>query len=609
MTPPDLIRADYPTLEEVATTFDDERDRVQRVQETVTHHIEELRGGGWVSDAADGFYREMDNDLLPSLGRLMAALGAAGETIRRIIQIMRQAEQEAAAAMKGSDESVAAPKSLVIPVPVGDLIPSVELFLTYPLHQPAYRTIFVQDTDQTDIIIGNESLVEASLIDARSAVIAAAESGDEAAYAAAMLAYESAIENAFGMSIESDEGLEPTFEALEEYRVAAEMDAAWFEQLWCGDDATCSAEVSRYALYAAATGERVIRRIDVDNLPEGTNPYYLVTTEEDGTQVLGLARGYTSGSIYYDIFGGPTRVEIGPPPANTRTESGERTVDDVMIAANGSHEEGHSFLFSSGLGNMFLSPLQRLLSEEAMQEALGVVEGGLNPAWSEIGPDTRQNPQTTFSELQADTFLFTAQGNFEEFAQFIPAYQSALRQAILRNISPADYYQSVFDTAPPLVVPIAAPEGINSRILPANTSPTTNPNYAVWTGTTENRTYQPTVVLGGDTQGYALPPNTDVTIFGRSETPFATLIPRPNDSAIIDVQPNYWVYGGWYDESTSSYRYGWITSDALGSDVNANIEELPAIPFETVDPARPFESDDVFNPPDDSFTVPQGDSI
>lgn len=103
MTPPNLISADYPTLEAVASTFDEEHDRVQRVQESVSRHVNGLKNGGWISDAADSFYREMDDDLLPSLARLMSALGAAGDTTRRIIQIMREAEQEAAAAMKGTE--------------------------------------------------------------------------------------------------------------------------------------------------------------------------------------------------------------------------------------------------------------------------------------------------------------------------------------------------------------------------------------------------------------------------------------------------------------------------------------------------------------------------
>lgn len=487
---------------------------------------------------------------------------------------MRQAEQEAAATMRGTDEAATSIADAETEGQTAVVLPS----FTYN-DKPEYQRMFIHYNAD---IIGNEITIEETLTSAREAVDQAAARGDEAAYAAALAAYESAIENAFGISIESEQGLEPTLEALDEYRAAAEADAAWFEQLWCGEDAACYREVNRYALYRAASGNRVISRIDVDNLP-GYNPYYLVRAEDDGTQVYYLAPGYTAGTTLYDIFGGPTERRVTP--NNTVTIEGERTVDDVMIAENVSHEAGHSLLFSSGLGNLFRSPLQRLLSEDVMAEALGTVPGGLTPSWSEIGRDTRQNPGTDFSELQADTFLFTSQGQYEEFARFTPVFQSALRQAILSNTPPRDYYQALYGTEPNMMLQVTAPEGINSRIFAGHVEPTTNPAYAVRTGPPENLTYQP-IVLGGETQGYGIPPDTNITVFGRSETPFATLIPRPNEPAIVDTQPNYWVYGGWYDDQTSSYRYGWISGDVFGNEHRENIANLEPIPFASVDPAR-----------------------
>jgi WXG100 family type VII secretion target len=66
----DRIRADYPTLENIASTFDREQERIQQVQNALSQHVDILRSGGWVSDAADTFYREMDDELLPSVGRM-----------------------------------------------------------------------------------------------------------------------------------------------------------------------------------------------------------------------------------------------------------------------------------------------------------------------------------------------------------------------------------------------------------------------------------------------------------------------------------------------------------------------------------------------------------
>src|SRR5690606_32243986 len=156
-----------------------------------------------------GFYREVDDDLLPSLERLKTALGAAGETTRRIIQIMRQAEQEAAATMRGTDEAATSIADAETEGQTAVVLPS----FTYN-DKPEYQRMFIHYNAD---IIGNEITIEETLTSARETVDQAAARGDEAAYAAALAAYESAIENAFGISIESEQGLEPTLEALDEY--------------------------------------------------------------------------------------------------------------------------------------------------------------------------------------------------------------------------------------------------------------------------------------------------------------------------------------------------------------------------------------------------------
>jgi WXG100 family type VII secretion target len=87
----------YQTMAQIANTFDAEARRVQEVANTVENHLSTLKSGGWIADAATRFYDEMDNEICPSLERLQAALVAAGDVSRTIIQIMKQAEEEAAA--------------------------------------------------------------------------------------------------------------------------------------------------------------------------------------------------------------------------------------------------------------------------------------------------------------------------------------------------------------------------------------------------------------------------------------------------------------------------------------------------------------------------------
>lgn len=93
----EIIRAYYPVLEAVAGTFLNERDRVRGILDSVQRHVETLRSGGWISESSVQFSREMHDDILPSLNRLVEALGAASDKTHEIIQIMRKAEKEAAA--------------------------------------------------------------------------------------------------------------------------------------------------------------------------------------------------------------------------------------------------------------------------------------------------------------------------------------------------------------------------------------------------------------------------------------------------------------------------------------------------------------------------------
>src|SRR5690606_26077876 len=146
------------------------------------------KGGGWVSDAADGLYREVDDDLLPSLERVKTALGAAAEITRRIIQIMRMTVQEAADKMPSTDEAATSIADAETEGQTAVVLPS----FTYN-DKPEYQRMFIHYNAD---IIGNEITIEGTLTSAREAVDQAAARGDEAAYAAALAAYESAIENA-----------------------------------------------------------------------------------------------------------------------------------------------------------------------------------------------------------------------------------------------------------------------------------------------------------------------------------------------------------------------------------------------------------------------------
>lgn len=98
------IRADYQVLEEIAATFDHEAERIERMYSQLDAAINTLKNGGWLSDAADTFYSEIERDVLPSVERLADALAQASDVTVQIKAIFKSAEEEAAACLRSDDQ-------------------------------------------------------------------------------------------------------------------------------------------------------------------------------------------------------------------------------------------------------------------------------------------------------------------------------------------------------------------------------------------------------------------------------------------------------------------------------------------------------------------------
>ena len=92
----DIISANYQALEEIATKFSNESERIRRVEQVVSQKLNALQSGGWLADAATAFYREMESDVCPAIQRFQAALTQASQTCREISNVLKQAEEEAA---------------------------------------------------------------------------------------------------------------------------------------------------------------------------------------------------------------------------------------------------------------------------------------------------------------------------------------------------------------------------------------------------------------------------------------------------------------------------------------------------------------------------------
>ncbi|HPH96605.1 MAG TPA: WXG100 family type VII secretion target [Anaerolineaceae bacterium] len=89
------ITLHYPTLEDAAFRFERRSADMDELRQHLLARMEQLRGG-WMGDAADAFFFEMDESILPALRRLIVALQAGHDVSYRIMETMREAENNAA---------------------------------------------------------------------------------------------------------------------------------------------------------------------------------------------------------------------------------------------------------------------------------------------------------------------------------------------------------------------------------------------------------------------------------------------------------------------------------------------------------------------------------
>lgn len=93
----DEIRADYDQLQTVAGQFGAQSEAVGALLQKVKGSMSPLESGGWIGDAANAFFAEMESEVLPATIRLQQAMDEANRTVQSIVQTVRQAEEEARA--------------------------------------------------------------------------------------------------------------------------------------------------------------------------------------------------------------------------------------------------------------------------------------------------------------------------------------------------------------------------------------------------------------------------------------------------------------------------------------------------------------------------------
>ena len=96
----DAIRAKYDELHDVANALEALAERAEQVEKNISQARQDL-SGEWVGFGADRFFDEIDNDIIPALGKLGAALHSASTTTTLISEKLLDTETTGAALIRG----------------------------------------------------------------------------------------------------------------------------------------------------------------------------------------------------------------------------------------------------------------------------------------------------------------------------------------------------------------------------------------------------------------------------------------------------------------------------------------------------------------------------
>lgn len=92
--PGGVVRADYDQLKEISGTFSNEAEACSGTNQKLKALIEQLKGGDWIGQGAKAFYKEMESQVMPSMGKLQKAMAEASRITAQIAKEMKRAEDE-----------------------------------------------------------------------------------------------------------------------------------------------------------------------------------------------------------------------------------------------------------------------------------------------------------------------------------------------------------------------------------------------------------------------------------------------------------------------------------------------------------------------------------
>ncbi len=87
-------QVNYNDMDGIVKNLKTEEEEIMNLLKTTKSKVEGLHNHQWVGQAADNFFNEMEQTVLPALARLARALGVGATVAQEIVNTIHQADEE-----------------------------------------------------------------------------------------------------------------------------------------------------------------------------------------------------------------------------------------------------------------------------------------------------------------------------------------------------------------------------------------------------------------------------------------------------------------------------------------------------------------------------------
>jgi len=89
-----IRKLNYDDMTNIVKKFRSEGQEIEGLLKQTKGKVESLHNNQWVGQGADKFFNEMEQSVIPATGRLVQALGHAGDVAQKIGDTIRRFDEE-----------------------------------------------------------------------------------------------------------------------------------------------------------------------------------------------------------------------------------------------------------------------------------------------------------------------------------------------------------------------------------------------------------------------------------------------------------------------------------------------------------------------------------